>query len=328
MSTLWIGTVSRLALLVAALSFISTAASQGYPSKPIRIINPWPAGGPADAIARPVMDRVSKAFGQPIFFDVKSGANGMVGTEYVSKNAAPDGYTLLLTHAGPIAISPAVQKEMSYRPVQDFEHITILATPTTVLVINPALPFKNVPELIAYAQNNPGKLAYGSTGLGSTTHLAAELLALMANVKFLHVPYRGASPVMQDLLGGQLQFAFIGYSAADPFIKAGTLRPIAISSSTSRSPVSPDLPALHEILPGFEINTWFAIAAPARTPKDIIKKLQTEIAKVLKEPAIIDLLAATGSEPGGMAPEVFVKKIESDIEQNTKLVLAIGMEKQ
>jgi tripartite-type tricarboxylate transporter receptor subunit TctC len=133
---------------------------------------------------------------------------------------------------------------------------------------------------------------------------------------------------MQDLLGGQLQFAFIGYSAADPFIKAGTLRPIAISSSTRRSPVSPNLPALHEIFPGFEINTWFAIAAPARTPKDIIKKLQTEIAKVLKEPAIIELLATTGSEPGGMSPDVFVKKIESDIEQNTKLVLAIGMEKQ
>ncbi|PHY06756.1 MAG: hypothetical protein CK528_06705 [Alcaligenaceae bacterium] len=321
-------TLGRLITLFILCGLTSSALAQSYPSKPIRIINPWPAGGPAEAIARPITERLSKALGQPIIIEIKSGANGMVGTEYVAKNGTPDGYVLLLSHAGPTTISPAVQKELAYRAVEDFEHVTILAMPTIVLVVKPELPIKSVPDLITYARKNPGKLAYGSTGLGSTTHLGGELLAMMGDVKFLHVPYKGAIPVMQDLLGGQIQFAFIGYSAAVAYIKANTLRPIAIGSSTQRSPVSPDLPAVHETFTGFEISSWYGLSAPARTPKEVVYKLQTEITKILKDPEVIAQLAVTGSEPGGMSPELFVRKIQLDIIQNTKLVQATGIEKQ
>ena len=314
--------------LVACLALADIAAAQGYPNKPIKLINPWPAGGPADVIARPVMAKLAEVLGQPVVIESKAGANGMLGTQYVAKNVAADGYTLLLSHAGPTTISPAIQRQMPYEPITDFEHITLIAAPTIVLVVRAELPIKTVPELIAYARANPGKLGYGSVGPGSTTHLAGEMLAMMANLKLLHVPYKGAAPVMQDLVGGQIQFAFIGYAAAAPFIKAGTLRILATASSPNRSSVAPDLPTVHETLPGFEINSWYGLAAPAGTPREVVNKLYTELAKILRDPEIAAKLRATGSEPGGMPPDVFVAKIRRDTAQVAKVVEGSGIEKQ
>ena len=319
--------VGAIAALLGSM-LAAVALAQTYPAKPIRIISPWPAGGPAEAIGRPVMDRLSKVLGQPVVIEAKAGANGMIGTEFVAKNVARDGYTLLLSHAGPTTISPAIQREMSYDPIKDFEHITILAAPTLVLVVRPELPIKTIPELIAYARANPESLAYGSTGLGSTTHIAGELLAMMANIKLLHIPYKGAAPAMQDLMGGRIQFVVIGYAAAAGFIKAGTLRNIAVASSLNRASVLPDLPAVHETLPGYEINSWYGLSAPAGTPREIVSKLYAEVAKILRDPEVVAHLRATGSEPGGMPPEEFVAKIRRDTAQAAKVVAAAKIEKQ
>jgi tripartite-type tricarboxylate transporter receptor subunit TctC len=304
------------------------ASAQTYPSKPIRLINPWPPGGPADAIARPVMDKVSQALGQPIVIEYKSGANGMIGTQYVAKSATADGYTLLLSHAGPTTISPAVQREMPYEPIKDFEHITLIASPTIVLVVRPELPVRTVPELIAYARANPDKLAYGSVGPGSTTHLAGEMLNMMADLKLLHVPYKGGAPVIQDLIAGQIQLAFVGYAVAAPFIKAGTLRALATASSPNRPSFASDLPTMHETLPGFEINSWYALAAPAGTPKDIVNRLYNEMAKVLRDPQVAAQLRETGSEPGGMPPQEFMAKIKADTALALKVSEAARIAKQ
>ncbi len=311
-----------------AFVWASGASAQSYPAKPIRVISPWPAGGPADAIARPVLDKLAKVLGQPIILEAKAGANGMIGTEYVAKKAARDGYTLLLSHAGPTTISPAIQRELSYEPIKDFEHITILTSGSMAPVVRPELPIRTVPELIAYARANPGKLAYGSVGVGSTTHLCAEMLATMANIKLLHVPYKGAAPVMQDLVGGQIHFAFIGYAAAVPFIKAGTLRIIATAASTERAPVAPDIPTVHETLPGFEMTSWYGLSAPAGTPKEIVSVLYTEVSKILRDPEVAARLRATGNEPGGMPPEIFLAKIRRDTARAESVVLAAGLERQ
>ena len=314
--------------LVACLAFANMALAQGYPNKPIKLISPWPPAGPADAIARPIMAKLAQVLGQPIIIEAKAGANGMIGTQYVAKSAAPDGYTLLLSHANPTTISPAIQRQMPYEPIMDFEHITIVATSTVVLVVRPELPIKTVSELIAYARANPGKLAYGSVGLGSNTHLAGEMLGMMANVKLLHVPYKGGAPVIQDLVGGQIQFAFVGYAVAAPFIKAGTLRAIATASSTNRSSVASDLPTVHETLPGFEVASWYGLAAPAGTSKEIVNKLYTELSKILRDPEVVAHLSLTGSEPGGMPPEVLLAKIRRDTTEVAVVVKASGMEKQ
>ena len=322
----------RVAAMVAAAAatalptaLVATAAqAQAWPAKPIVLVSPWPPGGPADAIARPVMERLSQALGQPIVIDSKAGANGMIGTQFVAK-AAPDGYTLLLSHAGPTAITPTMQRDLGYQPIKDFEHITIVASPTIVLIARPELPFKTVPELIAYAKENPGKLAYGSVGPGSTTHLAGEMLASMANVQLLHVPYKGAAPVITDMLGGRIQIAFIGNIAAMSHVKAGTLRLLATASSPNRPAVAPDVPTMHETLPGFEVNSWYGLAAPAGTPKAIVDRIYTEIAKILAEPDIIAKLRASGSEPGGMPPADFVAKIQADTARWAKVTEAAGL---
>jgi tripartite-type tricarboxylate transporter receptor subunit TctC len=320
-------TILRSALLiVAGIAVAANAVAQAYPSKPIRLISPWPAGGPAETIARPVMDQLSAALGQPIVIESKPGANGMLGTSLVAK-AAPDGYTLLLSHAGPTAISPALQREMPYDPLADFVHITLVASPTIALLVVPDLPVTTVPELVAYAKANPGKLAYASVGPGSTTHLAGEMLNMMAGIKLLHVPYKGAAPVITDLLGGRVQVAFLGYSAGAPHVKAGKLRAIAVAS-LKRSSVAPDLPTVSDTYPGFEVNSWYGLAAPAGTPAEIRDRIYTEIARVLRSPEIVERMRATGSEVGGMPPAEFTQKIRDDLALWAKAVKAAGLEKQ
>jgi tripartite-type tricarboxylate transporter receptor subunit TctC len=309
--------------------FGAAAFAQAYPARPIRLINPWPPGGPADAIARPVAERLSQLLGQPIVIESKPGAGAVIGTQYVAKSVAPDGYTLLLSHVGPTTISPAIQKDLSFDPIKDFEHITLVAGLNSVAVVRPELPIKSMPDLIAYAKAHPGQLAYGSVGMGTPTHLALEMLQMMSGIKLLHVTYKGSGSMMQDLVGGRIQFTMIGSAAAEPFIKAGTLRAIATVSSTTRSSMNPELPTVHETLPGYEINTWYGLSAPAGTPAEIVNRLYTETAKVLRDPDVVARLRASGSEPGsGIAPDVFVAKIRRDAAAMKDLVEKLGMQKE
>jgi len=314
------------AVLLYALMLATAATAQQYPNKPIRLISPWPPGGPADAIARPVITKLSQVLGQPVVLESKAGANGTIATAFVAK-AAADGYTLLLSHPGPSAISPAIMRELPYDPIKDFEHITIFAAPAVVLVVRSDVPAKTVPEFISYVRANPGKIEYGSVGLGSNVHLGMELLAMSANLKLLHVPYKGAAPLVTDLLGGRVQTAFMGYISAVPHVRAGALRMLAVAS-LERASVAPELPTVAATVPGFEIGAWYGLSAPAGTPKGILAKLYAECAKILRDPEVIARLRETGSDSGGMPPEAFTAKIKSDIALWAKVAEAAHIEKQ
>ena len=217
--------------LVAVVSILLSAGAlaQPYPSKPIRVISPWSAGGPAEALARVVTTKMSEGLGQPIVIESRGGANGEIGTAAVAKSA-PDGYTILLTHLGPSAISPALKKDLPYDPLKDLEPVSQVVAGPTLLVVRNDLPVKDVKELVAYAKANPGKLAYGSVGIGSTTHLAGEMLNMAAGIDTAHVPYKGSTPILVDLMGGRLAYAFVGISGSLAQARAGQIRAIAIST--------------------------------------------------------------------------------------------------
>jgi tripartite-type tricarboxylate transporter receptor subunit TctC len=309
--------------LIATLALSTAALAQAWPAKPIHVVNPWPPGGPADIVARPIMEKLAAALGQPVVLDNKPGANGTIGSAAVAK-AAPDGYTLLFSHVGPMAISPAMQPEMAYDPAKDLLQITQFVSGPTVLVVRPEVPVTSIPELIAYAKKNPGKVTYGSVGQGSTTHLAGEMLHLMAGVDIVHVPYKGAAPVVTDLLGGQIDMSFLNISGALPLIQSGKLRGIAVTT-LKRSSVLPDLPTVDETLSGFEVNSWYGLEAPAGTPKPVVDRLYNEVSAILKMPDIVERLKASGLDPEGTTPEQHTAKVKADIARWAKLVKETGV---
>ncbi len=316
---------SLLALLSLTGWSVATMAAD-YPTRTITVINPWTAGGPADTVARPILQKLSEVLKQPVVLENKAGANGVIGANYVAR-ATPDGYTLLFSHVGPITISPAVQKDMPYDSVRDFAPITQVVSAPTVLVVRPDLPIHNLKEFIDYARANPGKLSYGSVGIGSTTHLAGEILATMADVKMLHVPYKGAAPVMNDLLGGQINCTFLNIAALLPYIKSGQVRAIGVST-LKRSPLLPELPAIAETYPGFEVNSWYGMMAPAKTPTHIVELLQKEVAKILQLPEIVQSMQASGLSPEGTTPAQYAKQIQTDLNRWQTAVAKAGIEKQ
>ena len=307
------------AALFCALSTAS-AFAQPYPSKPIRVISPWAPGGPAEALARVVTTKMSEALGQPILIESKGGANGTIGTAFVAK-APPDGYTILLSHLGPSAISPALQKDLPYDPVKDFEPISQVVSGPTLLVVRKELPVNSVKELIAYAKANAGKLAYGSVGIGSTTHLAGEMLNMSAGIDTVHVPYKGSTPILVDLMGGRLAFAFVGISGSLQQHRAGQVRAIAIST-LQRSASAPEIPAVAETLPGFELNSWYGMSAPAGTPRAIVTRLNQELNKALKMPDVIEWMKQNGLDPRGTTPEEHAAYIKAEIGKWGKVVQA------
>ena len=316
----------KLACIVAAVFALSTvtaltapqARAQAWPSKPIRLVIPWPAGGPAEALARTVTMKMSEVLGQPFVLEAKPGANGEIGTALVAK-AAPDGYTILMSHLGPTAISPSLKKDLPYDPIKDFEPITQIIAGPTLLVVRNGLPIKSVKELIAYAKANPGKLSYASVGVASTTHLAGEMLNVLAGIDTLHVPYKGSTPILTDMMGGRIDIAFIGISGSIQQAQAGQIRAIAIST-LKRSPNFPDIPAVSETVPGFELNSWYGMAAPKGTPKAIIDRLQQEVAAVLKKPDVIAWMKQNGLDPVGSTPEEHTAQIRSELAKWAKAV--------
>jgi len=253
----------------------------------------------------------------------KAGANGVIGSAYVAKSA-PDGYTLLFSHVGPIAISPSMQKDMPYNSITDFEPITQVVSAPTVLLVRSDFPAKNFEELIAIIKSKPGKLSYGSVGLGSTTHLAGEMLHLQGGLELLHIPYKGAAPVITDLLGGQIDMAFINISGAISYIESGKLKGLAVTT-LKRSTLLPNLPTVAETYPGFEVNSWYGFMAPANTPKAIITRLQQELAAILKMPDIVQALKAGGLDPEGSTPEQYTIKIKDDLARWSAVVKSTGL---
>jgi len=299
---------------------VGAALAQTYPSKPIRLIIPWASGGPAEALAREITSKMAPALGEPIVIESRAGANGEIGTAAVAR-AAPDGYTILLSHLGPTAISPALHKDLPYDPVKDFAPISQVVAGPTLLVVRNDLPVKSVQELIDYAKANPGKLSYGSVGVGSTTHLAGEMLNMAAGIETVHVPYKGSTPILVDLMGGRLAFAFVGISGSLAQARAGQIRAIAIST-LKRSPSAPDIPAVAETLPGFELNSWYGMMAPAGTPRPIIERLNHELVRALQMPDVVEWMKKNGLDPAPTTPEEHAAYIKSEIAKWAKAVKA------
>jgi len=294
-----------------------------YPTKPIRIVVPFPAGGTTDVLARAAAQKLTESLGQPVVVDNRPGAGGNIGAELVAKSA-PDGYTLLMGTVGTHAINPSLYPKMPYDHVRDFAPIILVAGVPNVLVVNPSLPVNSVQELIAYAKANPGKLNFASSGNGTSIHLSAELFKTMAGVQMTHVPYKGSAPALQDLVGGQVQLMFDNLPSSLALIKAGKLKALAVTSKT-RAPALPEVPTMAESgLPGFEASSWFGLLGPAGTPQPAITKVNAEIAKWLATPEAKEKLIAQGANVAGGTPEDFARHIAAETAKWQKVVKDSG----
>ena len=300
-------------IATATASIAVSAAAQQYPSKPVKLINPWTPAGPAELLARTVGTKLQEALGQAFVIESRPGANGTIGASFVAK-AAPDGYTILFSHVGPMAIHPAVASSMPYDTLKDFEPITQVAAGALVLLVRNDIPAKTVAELVTHAKANPGKLSCGSVGPASTTHFACEMLNMMGGISTIHVPYKGSAPVVTDMLGGQISMSFLNIAGVKPQLDAKQLRPVAVTT-LRRSAVLPEVPTMNEIMPGVEVNSWYGMMAPAGTPKAIVQLLQRETAKALQAPDVNERLRAAGLDPVGNTPEEHAAQIKGDLER-------------
>ncbi|HJU23985.1 MAG TPA: tripartite tricarboxylate transporter substrate binding protein [Casimicrobiaceae bacterium] len=308
---------------LAALCGAPAIAQDDYPSRPIRLVVPFPAGGTTDILARAVAQRLSQTWGQQVIVDNRPGAGGNIGSDLVAK-APPDGYTLLMGTVGTHAINPSLYKKMPYDHVKDFAPVILVAGVPNVLVVNPSLPVHSVQELIAYGKANPGKLDFASSGNGTSIHLSGELFKTMTGIEMTHVPYKGSAPALTDLMGGQVQLMFDNLPSSLAFIKAAKLRALAVTSAT-RSATLPDLPTLAESgLSGFEASSWFGVLAPAHTPPAIISKLNGAIASWLATQDAKDKLLAQGAIAAGGSPEDFAHHIDAETVKWAKVVKASG----
>lgn len=309
--------ILKVGILAAGLTS-SAAFAQAWPTKNVTMVVPFATGGTTDALARAVGQELSKALGQPVIIENRGGAGATLGAEYVSK-AKSDGYTLLVG-AVHHTIASSVYKNLRYDFEKDFAPITTLAMVPNILVVGPSVDAKSVSELIAAAKSAPGKYSFGSNGNGTGQHLIGAQFEKMAGVQLLHVPYRGSGPLTTDLLGGQVHMSFDTITPVLSHIKAGKLRPLAVTTAT-RSSVLPDVPTLDESgLKGFDQGTWFGVLAPAATPKDIVSRLNTEIVKIIKAPEFAKKLQEMGAEPVGDTQEQMAAQIKADTERYGKLV--------
>ena len=315
-----IATAAAFAALVAA-PFAGAQAT--YPTKPIRIVVPFPAGGTTDILARAAAQRLSETLGQPAVVDNRPGAGGNIGAELVAK-APPDGHTLLMGTVGTHAINASLYSKMPYDHVRDFAPIILVAGVPNVLVVHPSVPVGSVKELIAYAKANPGKLNFASSGSGTSIHLAGELFKTMAGVQMAHVPYKGSAPAVTDLLGGQVQLMFDNLPSALPHIKAGKLKALAVTSAT-RAAALPDVPTVAESgLAGFDATSWFGLLAPAGTPQPIIARLNSEVAKWLATAEAKEKMAGLGANTAGHSTDEFVRHIAAETTKWAKVVKESG----
>jgi len=310
-----------LAALAATLPVTVHAQDAAYPTKPLTIIVPFSAGGGVDVMARLLAEKLRIALGQTVNVENKAGGSGMIGT-VAAVRAPADGYTLLMATAGEAAINPHVHKgKMQYVPEKDLAPITLVVKVPNVVVVNPKLPVKTVAELLAYAKGNPGKLSYGSSGVGNPQHLAGELLEQLSGTPLAHVPYRGASNQLTDTAGGSIDMTFVSLAGARPFMKDGRVRAIAMTSP-ARSPLAPELPAVAETkgLEKYALENWFGLFAPAATPPAIVQKLNGAVTQALKDPDLVKRLNELGAEPAPMASAQFKVFIQGESARFAKLV--------
>ena len=311
------------ALAGCALWLPLRAAAQAYPAKPVRIIVPFPPGGPADMIGRMFADKLQGLWGQPVVIDNRAGAAGNVGSEATAKSA-PDGYTVLLCASSHVS-NAALYAKLPYDPIRDFTPISQVAYYALVLVTHPSVPAASLRELVAYAKAHPGKLSWASAGSGTPTHLTAELFRAAAGIEFLHIPYKGAAPATNDLLGGQVQVMFNNPVSALPHIRSGQLRGLA-TTGAQRSPVAPELPTVAELgYPGFEAGTWYALLSPAGMPKEVAAKISADANAVLKMAEVRARLSAQGVEPVGTSPDQLLAIMNADLEKWTRVIRAANI---
>ena len=316
--------VSRIAggLLMIALPLV--AAAQSYPSKPIRIVLGYSTGGTSDNLGRMITDKLTAAFGQTVLIDNRPGASGNIGADAVAKSPA-DGYTLLMGTTGVLSINGHLYKNLSYDPEKDFAPVSYTSLITNILVVNPDVPARTVSELLRLAKSKPGALTFASSGAGSSTHLSGELFKSMTGVDILHVPYRGSSQALIDLIGGQVTMLFDNAPSAIPFIQQGKLRALAVTS-TKRLPNLPDIPTIEESgVKGYESLSWSGILAPAATPRPIINKLNAAIERILAMDDVRQRFATLGVEAVGGSPEAFTRHVRAESDKWGKLIKAANI---
>ena len=316
--------VLRLVLLALAFMASPLATAQAYPTRPVRIVVPYPPGGPTDVIVRVIGNRLTETLGQPVVIENRAGASGMIGAELVAK-APPDGYTLLVNPSIHV-ILPSLVPKMAFDAIKDFTHITLLVSVPLFLVVNNALPVKNVQDLIAYAKTNPGKLNFASASSGSSSQLAGEQFKLYAGVQMQHIPYKGSTPALTDVMGGQVQMMFDSTPSAMPFVKSGKLRALAVTTA-KRTMAAPDIPSMAESgLPGFDHSNWYGVWGPPGLPREILNKLTAAIATTMQRKDVRDRLVDLGADPvDGVTPEQFEVYAQSELARFAKIVKQAGV---
>ncbi len=315
------------AAAVMALAFSSQAAAQAanYPAKAIRIIVPFSPGGPADFLPRLVGAKLYEMWGQPVVVENRTGAAGNIGMS-IGARATPDGYTLTSAPVGNLAINPHMYANLSYDVFKDFTPITLVSSVQNVLVVNPSVPANNLADLIALARAQPGKLTFGSGGLGSQNHMAGELLKAMARIDILHVPYKGIGDAVASLLGGQISMAFVQISSVKPHIDSGKLRALGVASA-QRSPALPNAPTLDEAgnFKGLAAVSWYALVGPAGMPRDVVRKIQADVAKVLQLPDIREKLLAIGADPVRSTPQQLLAHMHAEYDRYGPIIRRLGI---
>jgi len=315
--------MKRIAAVLAAGLVAASAAQAQYPSKPIRIVVPFAAGGTSDILARAIGPRITEAWSQPVVVENRTGANGNVGADFVAKSA-PDGYTMLLSDVGALAINPSVYPEMPFDPARDFSPIVMVSYSPHVLAVHPSLPVKDVKELIAYAKANPGKLNFANSGTGGAPHLAGVEFAARTGVQWAYIPYKGGSAAVTDVIAGNANVLFNGMLATYPSVKAGRLKGLAVSSA-QRVASAPDLPTVAETLPGFETGSYQGVLAAAGTPREIVAKLNAELARILNTSEMKEFLAKQGTEVRAGPPEALATFIVNEKARWAKVVKENGI---
>ena len=316
--------LSRRSFLVASLTSLAAPASAQapWPAKPIKLVVPYAPGGTTDVIGRVMSEYLGQRLGQNIVVENRPGKGASIGTSQVAK-AAPDGYTLLVSNISAFAIAPPLYGDLDYDPVKDFTHITLASFNPSVLVVNPSFPAKTLAEYVAYAKANPDKLAFATSGPGSSNHILGTMLALKSGIKLVHIPYRGAGPAMQDTIAGNVPSMFDSLPSAAPHIKAGKVRALGVSGE-KRNPSFPDVPTMKE--QGFDLvsYSWFGLSGPAKLPGPIVERLAREMQVVLKEPDVVKRWQEIGAESSTMTPEEYTAFVQKELEQATAAVKASG----
>jgi len=298
--------MKRILMMLVLTGWGFSVCAQMYPSKPVRLIVPFPPGGGTDLVGRSAGQKLSELFGQQFIIDNRGGGGGVIGSEAVAK-AAPDGYTLLLGTGSGLVLNPLLGAKLPYDPLKDFMPVSLLGIAPTILVVNNAVPARSVKELVALARSSPGKLNYASGGPGSPIHLASELLKSLTKTFIVHIPYKGTGPAMTDLLANEVQMMFTTIPGALPFMKAGKIRALAVGSA-QRSAAIPDIPTVAESgVPGFEAVSWYGIFTPDKTPRDIIARLSEQTRKALADPEVVKRLGSQGAEARGSTPDELAK---------------------